>query len=970
MKAKVVKGQKGTIGLTYKQEDMPFTKDGIVPDIIMNPNAIPKRMTIAQLIECVFGKVGTIAGSEVDATPFRKVNVENITEVLESMGYHGAGTEILYNGKTGEMMTAAIFMGPTFYYRLKHLVEDKQHCFDYETQVLTIDGWKSHNELTLDDKVATLNNNELLYENPSHIHYYPNHVGNMYYVKNKYVDLAVTFKHRMWASENGSDFDFLFAKDIIGEKVTYKNDCSNYKFAQESRDNIEKIFCDNSLLETDSHYMATKLQRLALEAGWFCEIEHEKDIYKCTLVKTKVDLEVNEDSIQKVIVNQKIPVWCLTVPSGVVMIRRNGKICWTGNSRATGPYQLLTMQPAEGRSRDGGFRFGEMERDCGNYHTPIPQSYGLSIKLGKLENNNRNKVLSWCEKSNSIINSRQLNFANKGEKDCLEVTYQDGKKVIFTPEHPFLTSNNKWTKAQDLEINNTRVKASVNYPLIDIQEEIAQCNNWTLDVGTIKLKTDNQENYLKSLAFARFVGYFIMDGGIYLDRGHHHGIINLGHNIDVNGLLEDLDHFCFITQDKFEKKNYYEIRIPDSFLHNIMQLKGFIIGKKVNQEAVLPEFILSPDCPKPIIREFLAGMFGADGHTCHLGLHRGKRDLLSSIGFSKTKSYEYCDSLNSMFEDIIKLFNKFDIHKITVQSLKETSSSKKKNNENINENGNYQLTMHFDISELIPFYEKIGFRYCCHKNQRLEAGVSYKRLRNEVTRQHNWMVNRVDELTNFSKIKKENPTKIVPTKEAIKRAVKELQEKEALLHEYAIPSCHDITDHLVKGTQFGKFTSKSFPTAEEYFREIGTLDWFLEENNDNMMYGVNKEHIGLPTMNLKVIDIRPAGIHQVCDIEVENTHNFLANGVVVHNCMLSHGSVQFLKERTFDCSDKYFVWVDNETGMISPVNPEKGIYKSLYSDNTTRFSKVQIPYSSKLLIQELQSMHINPRMMVDKSVKK
>ena len=120
-------GQKGTIGMTYNQEDMPYTKDGITPDIIMNPNAIPKRMTIAQLIECVFGKVGTIAGCEMDATPFRKVTVENITDVMEKMGYQGAGTEILYNGKTGEQITAAIFMGPTFYYRLKHLVEDKQH---------------------------------------------------------------------------------------------------------------------------------------------------------------------------------------------------------------------------------------------------------------------------------------------------------------------------------------------------------------------------------------------------------------------------------------------------------------------------------------------------------------------------------------------------------------------------------------------------------------------------------------------------------------------------------------------------------------------------------------------------------------------------------------------------------------------------------------------------------------------------
>ncbi len=120
-------GQKGTIGMTYKQEDMPFTKDGIVPDIIMNPNAIPKRMTIAQLIECIFGKVGTLAGCEMDATPFRKVNVEDISSVMESMGYNSSGSEVLYNGKTGEQIKVDIFIGPTFYYRLKHLVEDKIH---------------------------------------------------------------------------------------------------------------------------------------------------------------------------------------------------------------------------------------------------------------------------------------------------------------------------------------------------------------------------------------------------------------------------------------------------------------------------------------------------------------------------------------------------------------------------------------------------------------------------------------------------------------------------------------------------------------------------------------------------------------------------------------------------------------------------------------------------------------------------
>jgi intein/homing endonuclease len=942
---------------------MPYTKDGIVPDIIMSPSAIPSRMTIAHMIECIFGKVGTIAGTELDATPFTKVTVEDITEVMEKLGYNGAGTEILYNGKTGEQIEAAIFIGPTFYYRLKHLVEDKQHCIDYETEILTKNGWKKHNELKDFDEIATLTeDNTLKYEKPREIYNYPDYNGSMYYIKTANIDLAVTGEHRMWVSENGMDFKFMRAKDIIGKKVLYKKNI-DWAYKLGALDTINNLFGSYNTYETNLRQVANNVQLQALYCGYACDIDYYNETYICTLYREDKDAWVDGSVLEEIWVEmERKPVWCVHVPSEVFFTRRNGKVCWTGNSRATGPYQLLTMQPAEGRSRDGGFRFGEMERDCQAFTTPVPQNYGLSLFIGKLENNNGNNVLSWCEKSNSIVLSKQLNFANKGKKECLEITYQDGRKVISTPEHPFLTSENKWMKAKDLEVNSIRIKASVNYPLIDLEEEIKDCNNWELTLRNTKLKTNNQENYLKSLAFARFIGYFIMDGGIYLDRNLYHGVINLGHSIDLSRVLEDLSLFCNIYQEKFEQRNFYQIKIPEEFLQDIMELKGLIIGRKVNQPATLPEFILDPNCPKPIVREFLAGIFGADGHTCYIGLHRGKRDLLSSIGFSKTRDYENRDSLIKMFDDLIKLFNRFDINNITVQTFKETSSSKKKNSESNLENGNYQLTMHFDISELIPFYEKIGFRYNCHKNQRLEAGVSYKRLRNEVTRQHNWIVERVDEITNFSKIKKENPTKIVKTKEAIKKAVEELQLKEALVHEYAIPSCHDITDHLVKGTSFGKFTSKSFPTAEEYFREIGTLDWFLEEDPNSMNYGVDRINVGLPTMNLKVIDIRPAGMHEVCDIEVENTNNFLANGIVVHNCMLSHGSVQFLKERTFDCSDKYLVWLDKETGTIAPVNEEKGIYKSLYSENTTRFAKVQIPYSTKLLIQELTAMGIMPRL--------
>jgi DNA-directed RNA polymerase II subunit RPB2 len=121
-------GQKGTIGITYKQHDMPFTKEGIVPDIIISPHAIPSRMTVAQLIECVLGKTAVQLGIECDATPFSGTDPCKIGEILtKKCGLHSSGTEVMYNGKTGEQMKAYIFIGPTFYYRLKHLVEDKVH---------------------------------------------------------------------------------------------------------------------------------------------------------------------------------------------------------------------------------------------------------------------------------------------------------------------------------------------------------------------------------------------------------------------------------------------------------------------------------------------------------------------------------------------------------------------------------------------------------------------------------------------------------------------------------------------------------------------------------------------------------------------------------------------------------------------------------------------------------------------------
>ena len=120
-------GQKGTVGNIIPEMDMPFTKDGLRPDIIINPHAIPSRMTIAQLKETLLGKVLLELGMFGDGTSFGNMDVKTIATELQRVGYESYGNEVMYNGLTGEQMETSIFIGPVFYQRLKHMVNDKQH---------------------------------------------------------------------------------------------------------------------------------------------------------------------------------------------------------------------------------------------------------------------------------------------------------------------------------------------------------------------------------------------------------------------------------------------------------------------------------------------------------------------------------------------------------------------------------------------------------------------------------------------------------------------------------------------------------------------------------------------------------------------------------------------------------------------------------------------------------------------------
>lgn len=120
-------GQKGVIGMLVNQEDLPYTEDGVVPDIMINPHAFPSRMTVGQFMESLGGKAASLRCRTVDGSAFLGEKLDDLRPILEEHGFKYSGKEVMYEGRTGKKFPAEVYIGVVYYQKLHHMVADKIH---------------------------------------------------------------------------------------------------------------------------------------------------------------------------------------------------------------------------------------------------------------------------------------------------------------------------------------------------------------------------------------------------------------------------------------------------------------------------------------------------------------------------------------------------------------------------------------------------------------------------------------------------------------------------------------------------------------------------------------------------------------------------------------------------------------------------------------------------------------------------
>jgi aconitase A len=480
----------------------------------------------------------------------------------------------------------------------------------------------------------------------------------------------------------------------------------------------------------------------------------------------------------------------------------------------------------------------------------------------------------------------QTQLMDQDVREVISLTLQDGRTLVCTPDHKLLTVNGQWVRADELRLNQDRIVAGLEMPLDEPGVDEA---GYRLDVGAYTFTMDTPQERQRTLAFARLLGHLLGDGSISVVG---QGRLNVGQAVDREMVLNDVELITGLrpAATRYDERKW-AIVLPKPLTDAIVLLDGVRVGRRILQAPTLPAFILDERCPVAVVREYLGGMFGADGHAPILHRHSQGDDGASLLApsYSQSTIPEHVARLKEMMQETLGLLARCGV-KTGDAAIYDYPTRRSDSSYAEPGDGLPRVEVRLNLADGLSFIERVGFRYCVDKLMRASAAAVYWRTVDNIHENRLWMSNR---LTEFHEQRVE-----LSFSKARQLAAAELNLAGTVIApHYSLLEGHDRFTRLPQpdGNKFKPLhrDSASFPSPAQMFREMGVRDWFSplnsREEKGAKRYCVEKDALTLPTFSLQIVDRRSAGERHVYDIAVNDIHAFIAGGVAVHNCIGNSG---------------------------------------------------------------------------------
>ena len=548
---------------------------------------------------------------------------------------------------------------------------------------------------------------------------------------------------------------------------------------------------------------------------------------------------------------------------------------------------------------------------CVGAGTPVGLGNGVARPIEQMTPGRA--VYAWSDEEAGVRGANLEAAYLTGRKACVQVTMQDGRTITCTPDHRVLTTDG-WVEAGMLEVGR-RVVAGPELPIDDALADTGDERGYRRNFGGLELAMESRADRDRTLAFFRLLGAACSDGTYSQEKtgrqvGRRVVRLNFGTRYDAERALDDIELLSGVRPTISRPNGIYSVRLPTSLTAAVGAVPGIgEPGVRVISDRVLPDFVDEAATPRAALREFLGALFGGDGCAPVIVHLRANPATLKPVKFVQSR----------VDAGVLELFQKqlcAALARLGVEAMPDRVV-RPRGQLGKDAQARPRWRGGVTIVDNLAFAQRVGFRYCAHKTARLSAAAAFWRMKQIVKAQRLEVAERA--LARGVAAGGAHRGPIPVWKTAVAEAYAEVAAAQPIVspHYASFAGTAHVSRQALrmaiagaKGTRrdikglrrthrrvLAAPASRSgvdtgVPSLIAFLDEIGATGWFNAHHGRgkkySIQYATSQETTVEPTFSLAVTDVRDAGEHVVYDLTVDKLHSFLANGVVVHNC-IPHG---------------------------------------------------------------------------------